>query len=182
MLPQTSGSSTVATRLGRHYHYEMGARRFVEGCLPYQIRRFIVRRRFPSRRLRIDDLRRHPAGERIVVETYWLESGDDGGPALSVRVLGEEVWRIDLLAERPHLHFNISDNRATRSPHPTRLVLADDAVGPALDLLRSNFAFPLSSNRRRALRRVRPDPDAYLPAIDAAEEHLASLVERYPRS
>ncbi len=150
--------------------------RAIEGRLPYQVRRWIIRRRYTKRNLTVLEERQHPAGPGLVIESYWLCDGGDEGPAISVRALGEEVWRIDLLRRRPHLHFNVIDNRATRSTRPSNLLLSSDEIDPAMKLLRKNFAFPFASNRRRALRSVVIDPAHYEPAINAAQLHLEGLV------
>ncbi len=154
----------------------MGWRRVIESKLPFAARREIVRRRHPTRVFDLVDLNVHDAGPGVVIETYWLTTPTgECGPALSLRVLDEECWRIDLLSTRPHLHLNLIDNRVRRSHHDNRIQLPSDNVADAITLLRGNVPAPLSINGRQAIRNHVLDEAALGRAIDAAEAHMLEL-------
>ena len=152
-------------------------RRFV----PRSVRAEILRRRHPGRRLETRQLRAHPAGPGIVVESYWLQSGADEGPALSVRALGDEVWRVDVLSKDPHVHMNTIDTRSAPSPHDARMHFPSTRAGADLDnvmaFVMRNIEAAFALNRRGRIRRLDVDRDALDRALQDATEHMAAMLD-----
>lgn len=114
------------------------------------------------------------------LEVYWLCIGEDIGPAYSLFLRSDEVLRVDLLRDSPHIHYNLAesryrdgmDHRVYVPPGPE-----DTLIDRAVFELVHNIPYCNGRHRDRSIRTQPIDQQAFAVAAEEVGRHLRDLAD-----
>jgi hypothetical protein len=126
-----------------------------------------------------EDVLRVDVPEPFRLEAYWLHVGDDQGPAYSLFFEADEILRVDCIGAKGHIHYGLAESRH-RSPAEPRVYLppsdVDQQVDRAAFELARNVGYCTGLHRRRSVRTMPVDTDAFARAAHEVADHLHALL------
>ena len=170
----------------------MHTRYLVHSLLPPVLLRAFRRWRSPpprrSARGVLSDVAVFPVQEDVDLEVGWLKAeAGGGGPAASLYILSEEVFRLDCLGgDRGHMHFNMREALITPGGSSARIYFEPgtmaDHIERAVFHLKKNSDYCIALNSDPYIRKVVLDRDRLAAAAEWMRQTMTELREPHGES
>ena len=117
------------------------------------------------------DLVTYPIQDQVRLEVYWRDDEGGHGPASSLYVLEEEVFRFDCFGgDQGHYHFNLRQNRGQRWYYEESTV--QENIDRSVFEMTKNLPFCLWTNHDSNVQSVKIDQEKLDWAADQMREKL----------
>jgi hypothetical protein len=132
----------------------------------------------------VEDSRPIDVGRDLVATVYWIDRPEVGrGPGASVFWHDQELMRIDLFAERPHIHYGLSQNRGLGASS-ARISLPPEESGiggadRAAFELEHNLPYCIAIHPSRRVRRVQLDKQTLAHAAVQLREEIIDVAKSH---
>jgi hypothetical protein len=132
----------------------------------------------------IVDPRSIDIGRELVATVYWIDRLDIGrGPGASVFWHDQELMRIDLFEDRPHIHYGLAQNRGIGASAARVSLLPDESGIGGADRaafeLEHNLPYCLAIHPSRRVRRVQLDQQMLARAASQLREEIIDVVKSH---
>jgi hypothetical protein len=123
-------------------------------------------------------------GEDLVATVYWINRPKVGrGPGASVFWHDQELMRIDLFEDRPHIHYGLAQNRGLGASSACISLLPDEfgigGADRAAFELEHNLPYCLAIHPSRRVRRVQLDQQTLARAASQLREEIIDVAKSH---
>lgn len=130
------------------------------------------------------DARPIELGDELSGRVYWVDRPKFGrGPAVSIAWRDQELLRIDLFEERPHIHYGLAQQRAIDASGAQVHLLPDEHGAGGADRaafeVERNLAYCIATHPSRRIRRIRIDESTLKRAAAQVREEIIDLAKTH---
>jgi hypothetical protein len=112
----------------------------------------------PQQSDRKKDLVQYPIQENVLLEVYWRDDAGGHGPAASLYIHDDEVFRFDCFGgDQGHCHYNLRQTRGQRWYYEEGTV--QENIDRSVFELTKNLPFCLMNNQNEAIQATKIDQD-----------------------
>jgi hypothetical protein len=130
----------------------------------------------------LSDVRTVPVGRDVEARVGWIDREHDHGPTCSIFGGGQELLRLDLFDEHPHIHYGLAQQRLHGSAS-ARVLIPESSTAEHIDRaayeIQHNLRWCLHTHPSRRVRAIRLSDAELEAAADRVRSELCELDRRH---